>query len=199
MAELAGPLGQADHGELVGDDFVDLILRHPAKLEPEGDILLHRAPRQKGELLEHHGDAARAQHPQLIGAAMGDVDRPAPVIDQNLAPRDFVESVDGAQDRRLARPREAHQHADLARLDREIDAGGAEHHPGRLENVVARRAPVDHRQRFGLLVAEHDVDMVENHRGHVTRFLFARDCGRRDRARSPAARSRRRPRCPSGC
>ena len=44
-----------------------------------------------------------------------------------LAARDLVEAVDGAQDRRLARAREAHQHADLARLDGEVDAGRAEH------------------------------------------------------------------------
>ena len=64
---------------------------------------------------------------QLVGAAMRDVDRAVAVRDQNLAARDLVEPVDGAQDRRLARAREAHQHADLAGLDRKIDAGGAEH------------------------------------------------------------------------
>ena len=85
MAELARPLRQADHGELVGDDPVDLRLWRPAKLEPEGDVLLHRAPRQQRELLEHHGDAAGAQHPQFVGAAMGDVDRSIAVADQNLA------------------------------------------------------------------------------------------------------------------
>src|SRR6185437_9936513 len=46
MAEFARPLRQANHGELVGDNAVDLILRHAAKLESERHVLLHRAPRQ---------------------------------------------------------------------------------------------------------------------------------------------------------
>ena len=199
MAELARPLRQAHHGELVGDDLIHLLLRHAPKFEPEGDILLDRAPRQQSELLEHHGDAARAQHPEFVGAAMGDVDRSIAMADQHLAPRHFVEAIDGAQDRRLARSREAHQDADFARLDRKSDAGCAKNDSGRFEDLVARRAAIDHRERFGLLVAEHDVDVVENNRGHLTRFLFARGCGRRDRARSPRARSTRQPRCPSEC
>ena len=60
VAELARPLGQTDHGELFGDDLIDLLLRHPAQFEPEGDVFLDRAPRQQSELLEHHGDAAGA-------------------------------------------------------------------------------------------------------------------------------------------
>jgi hypothetical protein len=99
MAELARPLRQADHRQLFGDDLVHLRLRRPTKLEPEGDVLLHRAPWQKRELLEHHGDAARAKHPEFVGAAMSDVDRALAVADENLAPRDFVEAVHGAKDR----------------------------------------------------------------------------------------------------
>ena len=85
---------------------------------------------------------------KFVGAAMGDVDRAVAVSDQHLAARDLVEPVDGAQDRRLARAREAHQHADLALFDREVDARRAEHGAGRLEDFVARLALVDQRQRL---------------------------------------------------
>ena len=54
-----------------------------------------------------------------------DVDRCAVVLDQHRAAGDLVEPVDGAQQRRLAGAGQAHQHADLAALDREADAGRA--------------------------------------------------------------------------
>ena len=172
MAELARPLRQADHRQLFGDDLVDLRLRRPTKLEPEGDVLLHRAPRQKRELLEHHGDAARAKHPEFVGAAMSDVDRALAVADENLAPGDFVEAVHGAKDRGLARSRQSHQHADFARLDRKVDARRAENDSGRFQDIVARRSLVDERQRLGLPVAEDDVDMIEDHRRHFHALPF---------------------------
>ena len=61
VAEFSCPLREADHRELVGDDPVDVRFRHAAQLEPERDVFGDRPPGQQGELLEHHGDPARAQ------------------------------------------------------------------------------------------------------------------------------------------
>ena len=63
--------------------------------------------------------------------AFGDVDRLALMLDDDRAAGDRVEPVDGAEHGRLAGAGEAHQHADLAALDGEVDVDRAEDAVGR--------------------------------------------------------------------
>src|SRR5207244_11769384 len=104
---------------------------------------------------------AGAQELQLGLAAAGDVDRPPGVLDQHRHAGDLVEAVDGAEDGRFTRAGQAHQHADLALLDGEIDAGRAEHRPGLGEDLVTRLALVDQFERPALVLAEDYVDAAE--------------------------------------
>ena len=102
VTELAGPLREADHRQLLGDDAVDVGLRQAAQFEPERHVLGDGSPRQERELLKHHGDPARAQEAQLAGRAIGDVDRALAVADEDVAAGHLVQPVDRPQDGRLA-------------------------------------------------------------------------------------------------
>ena len=187
--------------------------RHAAQLQPEADVLGDRAPGQQRELLEHHRDPLGAQAPERRPVAAGDVDRAVRVVDQDLAAGHLVEAVDGAQQRRLAGAREPHQHADLARLDRDRGAGDADHLAGPLEDRLAIGALVEQRQRLVRLGAEDDVDVPERDLGPrcgrrlraVAGHRLSHRCARRragcrsGRAGSRPARSRARPRSPGRC
>ena len=120
------------------------------KFEAEADIFLDRAPRQQAELLEHHRHLLLAQPPQGRLIAGDDVDRAVAVLDQHLAARHHVQPVDGAQQRRLAGARQAHQHRNLALMHGQAGAGAAQHIAGLFEDLGARGAAVDQRQRTGL-------------------------------------------------
>ena len=161
MRVLVAPLLEPDQLELLGDHLVALGLGHAAQLEAEADILGDRAPGQQRELLEHHGDAVGAQTLQRRRIAAGDVDRAALVGNQHLAAGRLVEPVDAAQQRRLARAGQAHEHADLAFLDADRGVGHADHVAGLLEDRRAFLAPVQKIQRGPRMRAEDDVDVAE--------------------------------------
>src|SRR5690606_29391084 len=138
-----------------------LDLGHAAQFQAEAHVLGDRAPGQQCELLENHGDAVGAQPPQGRRIAAGDVDRSALVVDQNLAPGRLVQTVYAAQERRLARAGEAHEHADLAFLDRDVGVGDADHVPGALEDRLALLTPIEQFERPLGARAEDDVDVTE--------------------------------------
>ena len=141
-------------------------LDNATQLQAEGDVLGDGAPGQKRELLEHHGDAMHPQAPQGLWVAGGDVDHAALVVDLDRAAHDLVEAVDGAQQGRLARAREAHEHADLAALDGERAVGNAQDLAGLGQDLLAGEALLDQRQGRAGLVAEDDVDGLEGDGGH---------------------------------
>ena len=58
------PLVEIDQLELPLHARLALGFRHAGKFEAEADILLHRAPRQQAELLEHHRHLLLPQPPQ---------------------------------------------------------------------------------------------------------------------------------------
>ena len=164
-------------------DPVALGLGHAAQLEAEGHVLGDRTPGQERELLEHHGDALHAQPAQGARVAARDVDRGALVVDLDRAAHDLVEAVDGAQQGRLARAREPHQHADLAALDGQRAAGHAQHLAGLGQDLLAGEALLDQRQRDLGLVAEDDVDGLEGDGGHgLSPPHWRRGAGRGGRA-----------------
>ena len=111
----------------------------------------------------------------------------------------------------LLRPLTARRIVDLPEPDRpmstQISLGSIE----RLMPAAPRTTPVDLRMSSRVaplsIIASASACLSPNTMSTlskttadmVTRFLFARGCGRRDRARSPGARSTRPPRCPSEC
>lgn len=120
LVDLAAcPFRQVDEFKLLADAEFALGLRHAGELEAEADILSDRAPWQERELLEHHGDGVRAQIPQRLGIATVGVDGAGGRGDGNITTHHGSEPVDGAQQRRLAGAGKAHQHQDLAFLDRQ--------------------------------------------------------------------------------
>jgi hypothetical protein len=71
----AGPLGQVDEFELLGNALLALGIRHLRKLQPEADIVGNSAPGQQGKLLEHHRDGLHTQVAQRLGVALVGIDR----------------------------------------------------------------------------------------------------------------------------
>ncbi len=66
---------------------------------------------------------------------------------QRPAANDRIETVDGAQQRRLAGARQAHQHDDLAFVDIQRAVVGADDLPGGLLDFIAALARVHEAQR----------------------------------------------------
>src|SRR5690606_27333249 len=121
-------------------------------------------------LLEHHGDAFAPDLAQVGRRAGHDVGLPAVIVDDDLAARDLVQAVDGAQQGGLAGAGEAHEDRYLALLDGKRGAGAAEHGAGLFQDLGARAAGVQHRQRLGDLPgrAEYDIDVTElDRRAHL--------------------------------
>ena len=81
------PLVERHELQLLVDDALPLGGGDAAQFEPEADILPHRAPGQQGELLEHHGDAARAHEAQRRPVAARDIDLLILVAHQHAAAR----------------------------------------------------------------------------------------------------------------
>ena len=196
-----GPFRQADHGELLVDDPVDLGLAAcratRVRSRHSRAPCARAAARIAGTPWRCGWCAACAIRPRVqVATSIA----PALVLDQHLAARHPVEAVDGAQDRRFAGARQAHQDADLALADGEIDAGGAKNGAGRGEDFVTRRALVDQRQRLGGVVAEDDVDVARiRPRCSSHASIAVRGSCRRGRGRWRGGRWRCPPRSPSGC
>ena len=138
-----------------------LRLLHAAEFEAEADVLAHRPPRQQRELLEDHGDGVHAEIAERGAVAGGDVNRRAAVLDGDRTAGDLVQPVDGAHDRRLARAGKAHEHADFAALDGEVDVDRAGDGAGLGNDLVARGAAGEQVERGLAVAAEDDVDVPE--------------------------------------
>ena len=79
------------------------------------DVLEDRLVGEEVEALEHHADVAAeaGELPALVRQALA--------VDGDLALLDRLEAVDGAAQRRLARPRRADDDDDLSAVDRQVD------------------------------------------------------------------------------
>jgi len=121
MQELADELGVSESriSQLRAEALLLLKDGINSQLEPEADVVAHRAPGQQPELLEHHRYAVAAQPPQRRGIAARDVDDTVAVVEQHAATSDGVEPVGGPEQRRLAGAGQAHQHRDVAARDGE--------------------------------------------------------------------------------
>ena len=208
-ANLSPPLLETTIVELLRDHLVALGLRHAAQFEAEADVLGDRAPGQQRELLEHHGDALGAQVAQRRRIAAGDVDRSARVVDQHLAAGHLVEAVDGSAAASTCRSPTGPS-ARRSRPSRSSSVASATPStwPVCLEDLVARPARVEQRQRLLGLRAEDDVDLAEVDLGGavsaVSRRSFAcvsspRAACTTGRAGSRRARWRARPRSLARC
>ncbi len=100
------------HPGRLGDAPLDLGLGRADVLEPEGEIVPHRHVGIERVGLEDHGEAAPCRR-QLVGPL---------AVDADLAAADLFEPGDHPQERGLAAARGAHEHAELALLDPEVDA-----------------------------------------------------------------------------
>ncbi len=85
MGVFLRPRVEIDQLQLPVDALLALGIRHAGEFEAEADILLHRAPGQQAELLEHHGDLVLAKPPQRRLVAGDDVDHLVAVPDHDLA------------------------------------------------------------------------------------------------------------------
>ena len=101
-----------------------------------------------------------------IPAAVAAIVLAVPAPAQDLAAGRLVEAVDAAQEGRLARSGQAHQHADLAFLDRDRGVRDADHVARPLENRRALLALVQKLQRGRGIPPEDDVDVAKIDLGH---------------------------------
>src|SRR5438309_473350 len=169
------PLREADQLEVLVDDTAATVGGLTAQLEAQADVVAHRPPRQEAKLLKHHGDAQPADAPQRGRIAVdADVDDGIAVTHQDLAARDAIQAVGRAQQRRLPRSRQSHEHRDLAALDAERGVRHAHHHAGLGGDLSTRAAGIQRRERpldggaAGAAPrpgAEEDVDGAELERG----------------------------------
>ena len=65
VGELVRDVLEADELEELPGAGDALVLRHPADLEPERDVVDHAAVREQAEVLEHHRDGVPAELAQL--------------------------------------------------------------------------------------------------------------------------------------
>src|SRR5690606_11307785 len=77
------------------------------------------------------------------------------------------QAVHAAEERQLTRAGEAHKHADLAFLDRDVGVGDADQGPWPLEERLALHTPSEQIERPRGAPAEHYVDVSELVRGHA--------------------------------
>jgi len=159
-----GPVRQTHQRQLTVNLRATLRRSHAAQLKPQPDILAHRAPGQQAELLKHHGNVAQPQLSQRRGIGVGDAGHRAPGGHLHLAPHHRVQPVDRAQQRRLARSRQTHQHQDLALANVERTIVHTEDLAGVGLNLGPALARVHRRQRRRRVRPEHDRDAVESHR-----------------------------------
>src|SRR5256884_5907389 len=142
-----------------------------AQLEAQADVVAHRPPRQEAKLLKHHGDAQPADAPQRGRIAVdADVDDGIAVTHQALAARDAIQAVGRAQQRRLPRSRQSHEHRDLAALDAKRGVRHSHHRAGLRGDLGTCAAGIQRRERLldggaasaaPRLSAEEDVDRAE--------------------------------------
>ena len=95
----------------LADALVDLLLRHLAQLEPEGEVLLHGHVRVERVALEDHRDVAVLRR-QVVDDAVADPD---------LALADLFQAGEHAERGGLAAARWPHEHHQLAVPDLQVE------------------------------------------------------------------------------
>ena len=169
MGVFVGPALQPDQGQLLMHDALAFCLGRAAQLQTQAHDFRHRPPGQQGKLLEHHGHPRAAQAAQggrITPAGVGIAAAGMRVADQHLAPGGPVQAVQAAQQRRLARARQAHQHRDFTLGNVQAAGRRTQHGAGGGQNLVPVAACIQQGQRTRRVRPEHDVDLLETrHRG----------------------------------
>ena len=135
-------------------------------LQRKGDVAQHREVRQQREVLEHHAHAVPADLDQL---AVGDLAE-IPALEAHLAGGRLDQPREAADQRRLARAGQPHDHEDLARADREARVDHRRHEAGggELVRLRRRRTPGEEGLRAGAEelpeVAAGDLGLGRSHR-----------------------------------
>jgi len=148
---LARKGGQADLLEHLQGALLALGLVDPGHLETERSVVQHGAMRHQRKRLEHHAHVAPAQIDQLPAVHRCHV---LPV-DQHLARSRLQQAIQQADQRRLSRTGQAHDHEDLAGTDLEGGILHADDLTGAPEDLVLVQALLQHLQRNGRPIAEH--------------------------------------------
>ena len=94
----------------------------PLHLQPVGDVLTHRAVGEQSEVLEDHGDALLTYPSQALPVESRDVGS----IERYPSGGRLHQAIDHANDRRLARSGQAHDHEEFSGVDFEIDSGNGD-------------------------------------------------------------------------
>ncbi|MNN05520.1 hypothetical protein D3C81_1182850 [compost metagenome] len=123
MGILVREAGQADLLQHFHGAPLALLLALAGHFQAEGGVVQHAARGHQGEGLEHHAHVATAQVDQLRLGQLGDV----LAVDEHIAGGGFDQAVDQADQGRLARARQPHQHEDLAFIDAERHVADADH------------------------------------------------------------------------
>lgn len=161
------PSGEPDHLQRFGGAFALPLARSVLHAQPVGDVLRDRAVREQREVLEHHAHPPLAQLAHLSRGLVGQVD----VVDQHPAGSGREQSVQRAQQGRLARTGQSHHHENFAALHGE---GGVDHrrgHAGQLQ-FGAVGAVLQLADRFFRPAAEHFVQLLHTNYRH-SRLMFS--------------------------
>jgi hypothetical protein len=110
------PVGETDEGEQLCDLRTDFICRFAREFQRKGDIVIDCRGGQQVEMLKDHADVA----PLLAQLALRHLHEIAPAH-EHLAARRTLKHVDAADERGLARTREADDAVDAPALNAQID------------------------------------------------------------------------------
>ena len=138
VGEPIAPALEPHHVEHLGRLRQPSILVDSLDLEPERDVVDDAPMREQSEVLEHHADLGAPHPPQLVVVHLHDV----LTIDEHLAGGRVVDPIDHADERGLARARQAHHHEDLALGDIERDVAHGDDAPGLREQLLTRQVGI---------------------------------------------------------
>src|SRR5688500_11504176 len=158
------PLFKSDELELPADPLAPLRLRNSRQFESEPHVLFDGAPRHERELLKHHCHPRHADAPHGLVVAPRHVDGALAVLYQHLPSNRAVKPIDRPQQRRLPRPRQAHEHANLTLAHIQCGIRAAQDRACAIQNIVACRAFIEQLEACPCLPPEEDVDMFEGDR-----------------------------------
>ena len=115
--------GQSHQRQGVGRHRSSLGTIDATQFETEGDVVEKGAVRQQAEVLEHHAHLVPPQLQQRLVVGLRDVG----AVDHHRASGGFDETGDAADERALARARQAHHHEHLARRHVEAHLAHGDH------------------------------------------------------------------------
>ncbi|CPQ27485.1 Uncharacterised protein [Bordetella pertussis] len=167
--------GQAYLVEPMAGPLFALCARHALHRQPVAGVVQHRAVGEQAKALEDHAHLLLAERLQVALVQADHIH----AIDQDMAGAGLDQAVEVADERRLARPRQPHDHVDAAFLDGQADVAQAQRVAAFGQQVFLADAVAGGLQPLAGMRAEDLVDILDfdfAHRWPPVRTRCPYDC-----------------------